>query len=63
MEHRGTLSASRDTATGGAVEPSAAGGKPFLSNPVGFDRVMTEIAERNPIVRRALLRRAEGWTG
>ena len=47
----------------GAVEPSATGNKPYVNNPVGFDFVIGEIAERNPIVRSALLRRGQGWTG
>ena len=47
----------------GAVTPSTAGGAPMIKNPVGFDFVMGEIAERNPIVRQALALRAKGWTG
>lgn len=41
------------------VEPSAAENGPYISNPVGYTFVMREIAERNPIVRHALMRRAE----
>lgn len=63
MHDTGTCRASQDTPNAGAVEPSAVGGKPILTNPVGFDLVMSEIAERNPIVRQALVRRARGWTG
>ncbi len=63
MQLTGTPRAGPNAAATGSVEPSAAGNKPFLSNPVGFDRIMSEIAERNPIVRQALLRRAEGSTG
>lgn len=63
MHDTGTYEASQDTPNAGAVEPSAVGSKPYITNPVGFDFVMGEIAERNPIVRAALLRRAEHWTG
>lgn len=63
MHERGNSEASQDTPYAAAVEPSAVGSKPYITNPVGFDFVMGEIAERNPIVRRALLRRAQDRTG
>jgi len=63
MRNEGTGDASQDTPSAAAVEPSSTGDNPMIKNPVGFDFVMTEIAERNPIVRQALLRRAQDRTG
>ena len=63
MHDRGTCETSQDTSNAGSVEPSAVDSKPFITNPVGFDFVMGEIADRNPIVRHALLRRAQDRTG
>lgn len=63
MHDTGICQASQDPPSADAVGPSAVGSKPFLTNPVGFDFVMREIAERNPIVRQALIRRDQGRTG
>ncbi len=56
---RGRVSAS---STAEVATPGAIGSEPLLSNPVGFRVVINEIAARNPIVRQAIARRAEGWT-
>ncbi len=53
---------SQDRPNAGAVQPSAIAGRPYITNPVGWDFVTSEIAERNPIVRHALTRRAQGLT-
>ena len=63
MHDRGTCEASQNRPNSDGVEPSAVGGEPMITNPVGFDFVMREIAERNPIVRQALLRRGLDWSG
>jgi hypothetical protein len=63
MRDTDTTEVGQDTPSADAVEPSAAGSKPIITNPVGYDFVLGEIAERNPIVRHALLRRARNRTG
>ena len=63
MHDTDTTEVSQDTPNTGAVEPSAVRSKPFITNPVGYDFVLSEIAERNPIVRHALLRRAQNRSG
>lgn len=63
MHDRSTREASQNAPNAGAVEPSEASREPYIDNPVGFDFVLGEIGQRNPIVRQALVRRAEGWTG
>ena len=63
MDDTHTSQTSHDSPNAGAVQPNAAASGPMITNPVGWDFVMSDIAERNPIVRQALARRRQDWTG
>ena len=62
MEDTRASQTSQDTPNAGAVQPSSGASAPIITNPVGWDFVTSEIAERHPIVRQALARRGQGQT-